>query len=473
MTSNEMQPRRVLVVACAAVFLGFLDTTITNLAVPSVASEFAINAGTATWLATAYVIPFAAVLAPAGALADAVGRARLFLIGVGLFTLCSVAIAVAPTFGLVLAARAVQGVGAALMTPASLALILAQVPAEGRRAAIGLWSAAGALAAAVGPALGGVVVEFLDWRALFCLNLPVGIWVLLAARPLLRDDVASRRWPDLLGGGLLAVAIGAVVYGVTEGPDEGWGSPLIVGSFVLAVLAGTVAVWRSATHPLPALRVDLLRRRSFALPAGLSVAYGMNLFATMLLGVMFLVDVWDYTTLEAGLAMTPAALVTAVVGVGVSRLPVAIPPRWMVAVGGLLLAMVTGVFAAVVTPTPQLSTLWIPVGVGMGVAIGLITVGISTAGTLSAPPQHFAAATGVLMAGRQFGGAMGIAALAAMLSEVSPVSPERPYVAVYWCAAAVALAVATGGLFLRAQPSARAGSASASASTTSTVGNAR
>lgn len=458
MTSNAASAtaRRALAVACSAVFLGFLDTTITNLAVPSVASEFSVGAGSVTWLATAYVIPFAALLAPVGALADAVGRTRLFLIGVAVFTLCSLLIAVAPTFGLVLGARAMQGVGAALMTPASLALILAEVPAQRRRAAIGLWAAAGALAAAVGPALGGVVVEVVDWRALFCLNLPIGAWVLLAARPLRRDDVTSQRWPDLLGAVLLAVAIGTVVYGLTEGPEQGWDSPLILGGFLVAVLAGACAVWRSARHSQPALRLDLVRHRPFAVSTGLSVLYGMNLFATMLLGVMFLVDVWGYTTLEAGLAMTPAALVTAVVGVGVSRLPVAIPPRRMIATGGLVLTAVTGIFAAALSPTPQLWTLWIPVGLAMGVGIGLITVGISTAGTLSAPPQHFAAATGLIIAARQFGGAIGIAVLAAMLAEVAATSPDRPYAAVYWFATGTALAVAAGGLLLRVQPPAPA-----------------
>jgi EmrB/QacA subfamily drug resistance transporter len=458
-----------LVVACAAVFLGFLDTTITNLAVPSVASDFDVSAAAVTWLATAYVIPFAALLASAGALADAVGRTRLLLAGVAVFTVCSLLIAVAPTFGVVLAARAVQGMGAALMTPASLALILAEVPAERRREAIGLWAAAGALAAAIGPAVGGVVVEVVDWRALFCLNLPMGLWVLVAARALRRADVASRRWPDLAGGVLLALAIGSVVYGLTEGADEGWDSRLILGAFIVAVLAGACAVWRSTRHARPALRLDLLGYRQFAVSTALSVIYGMNLFATMLLGVMFLVNVWGYTTLEAGLAMTPAALVTAIVGVGVSRLSAAVPPRRMIVTGGSVLATVTGIFAATLSSTPRLWTLWIPIGLGMGVGIGLITVGISVAGTLSAPPQHFAAATGLIMAARQFGGAVGIAVLAAMLTEVVATSPDRPYAAVYWAAAGAAAAVAAGGLLLRVQPPAPAGPVPAAA----TVGSVR
>ncbi|WP_081622582.1 MFS transporter [Jongsikchunia kroppenstedtii] len=441
-----------LVAACCAVFVGFLDTTITNLAVPSVASEFDVGAGTATWLATSYVIPFAALLAPAGALADAVGRARLFLVGVAVFTLCSLLIAVAPTFGLVLGARAAQGVGAALMTPASLALILGTVAIERRRAAIGLWSASGALAAAVGPALGGLVVEVSDWRVLFCLNVPIGLWALAAARRLRAADSESRRWPDLLGGMLLAVAIGSLVYAVTEGPEKGWDSAQIIAFFGLSGTALAAALWRSRVHRLPALRLDLLRNRSFAVAAGLSAAYGMSLFTTMLLGVMFLVNVWGYSTLAAGFAMTPAALMTAVVGVGVSRLGATIPPRRMIAIGGVVLAAVIALLAALVSSTAQLWALWLPAGIVMGIGVGLITVGISTVGTLAAPPSDFAAATGLLMAARQVGGALGIAILAAMLSEVTATTAERPYAAIYWFAAAVTALVAVGALLLRAAP---------------------
>lgn len=439
--------------ACTAVFLGFLDTTITNLAIPSVASEFAITPATVTWLATAYAIPFAALLAPGGALADAVGRTRLFRRGVALFTLSSFILAIAPTFATVLAARAIQGVGAALMTPASLALILAEVPARRRRAAIGVWSASGALAAAVGPALGGMIVDVADWRAVFCLNLPFGLWALLAARPLRKDDVTSPRWPDPIGSVLLALGVGALVYGLTEGTEQGWTSPLVISGFLLTLSTGVWAVWRAATHPRPALRMDLLRDRSFTLSAGLSMAYGMALFTMMLIGVMLLVGLWGFTTLKAGLAMTPAAAVTALVGIGATRAPSTFQPRWLVGGGGLILAGVATYLAVAISPTPRLWSLWIPVGVLMGVAIGLITVGISTAGTLAAPPQHFAAATGLLMAGRQLGGAVGIAVLAAIISEIDSGSPELPYVAVYGFVATMALAVAVGGFFLCPQSS--------------------
>ncbi|MBB2893704.1 MFS family permease [Flexivirga oryzae] len=310
--------------------------------------------------------------------------------GTVLFTLASLGVALAPDFAVLLAGRAVQGLGPALLLPASLALVLAEVPADRRRPAIALWSAAGALAAAVGPAVGGVVVDRLDWRAVFFLHLPIGAWVLWAARGFLAHDARDHRVPDLAGSVLLALSVGALVYGLTEAPGRGWTSPVVLAAFTGAAIAGCGAGVRSLRHEHPALRTDLLWNTSFATATGISTLYGVALFATMLLGVLFLVDVWDYSALRAGLAMTPAAVVTAATGVGISRLRVPLPPRVMICTGALVEAAATTTLALAITGTAHFVSLWLPVGAVMGVGIGLLTVGIQTGGTLAAPPQHFA-----------------------------------------------------------------------------------
>ncbi|MFF8615365.1 MFS transporter [Streptomyces sp. NPDC015350] len=440
-----------LLLACAGTFLSFLDATVTNLAVPPIADDFDVPLTTVSWVATAYVIPFAALLAPAGPLADAVGRARLFLIGVAVFTVSSLLIAVAPALPVLLGARAVQGLAAALLVPASLGLVLAEIPAERRRAAIGTWSAAGALAAAAGPAVGGVMVEALDWRALFCLNLPVGCWVLIAGRKLPTGGSRTGEGPDLVGGLLLALCVGSAVYGLTRGPDHGWTSAHVSAASGVAVLSGAATVLRALRHPRPALRLDLFRSRPFAVASGASLAYGAALFATMLLGVLFMTDAWNYSALEAGLAMSPAALVTAAVGIGIGRLPVAIAPRTMVAGGSALVAASTTVLALLIDTEPRFWTLWLPTGTVMGIGVGMATVGISSAAALSVVPRHFAAATGMVMAARQIGGGLGIAATAVIVAEV-PGTGTEPYAAVYWFATAVNLAAAVGGLALRVAP---------------------
>ncbi|MCQ4211364.1 DHA2 family efflux MFS transporter permease subunit, partial [Streptomyces longispororuber] len=437
-----------LALACAGTFLSFLDATVTNLAVPPIAADFDVSLTTISWVATAYVIPFAALLAPAGPLADAIGRARLFLVGVAAFTVSSLLIAAAPNLPVLLGARAVQGLAAALMVPASLALVLAEIPAERRRAAIGTWSAAGALAAAAGPGLGGVMVEVIDWRALFCLNLPVGAWVLIAGRRLMAGELRTGRVPDITGGLLLALCVGSAVYGLTQAPDHGWTSPYVLVAFVVTLVAGLATALRALRHPSPALRLDLFRSRSFAVTSGVSFAYGAALFTTMLLGVLFLTGAWNYSALKAGLAMSPAALVTAVVGVGIGRLPVALTPRTMVAAGSALIASSTAFLALLIDTAPGFWTLWLPAGTVMGIGVGMATVGISSAAASSAAPQHFAAATGMVMAARQVGGGLGIAATAVIIAEAAGPGAE-PYAAVYWFAAAINLAAAIGGLALR------------------------
>ncbi len=449
-SSSRLGP--TLALASGGTFLAFLDTTVTNLAIPSVAETFDVGVTDVSWMATAYVIAFAALLAPAGALADALGRARLFLAGVGVFTAASLVIAVAPSFAVLVSARAVQGLGAALMVPASLSLVVAAAPPARMRAAIGLWSASGALAAAVGPALGGITVEAVSWRALFCLNLPIGLWILVAARRLTADDQRQGRAPDLIGSVLLGLAIASLVYGLTEGPEEGWTAGRVVGAFVLAALSTVATVARAAAHPRPALRMDLWRNRPFAATTGVSVAYGLSLFTTMLLGVLLLVDVWQYSALEAGLAVTPAALSTAVVGVGIGRLSLAITPRAMVVVGSLLVGGTTAVLAGSISAEPHFLALWLPTGLVMGVGVGLVTVGISSAAAASVAPQHFSAATGLVMAARQLGGALGIATMAVLLVEVGHDDPVTPYAAVYWLVTAVNVAAAAGAVLLRARP---------------------
>ncbi|GGY51819.1 MFS transporter [Streptomyces omiyaensis] len=450
-SSSARRASLALSLACAGTFLSFLDATVTNLAVPAITDDFDLPLTTASWVATAYVIPFAALLAPAGPLADAVGRARLFLIGVAAFTASSLLIALAPNLPVLLGARAAQGLAAALLVPASLALVLAEIPAERRRAAIGVWSAAGALAAAAGPAVGGVLVEVLDWRALFCLNLPVGVWVLAAGRKLPAGEPRTGRAPDLAGGLLLALAVGAAVYGLTQGPDHGWSSAHVPVAAGVALAAGAGTVARALRHPRPALRLDLFRGRSFAVAGGVSLAYGAALFTTMLLGVLFLTGAWGYSALEAGLAMSPAALVTAVVGVGIGRLPVPLPPRTLVAAGSALVAASTGVLALLIDTEPRFWSLWLPAGAVMGAGVGMATVGISSAAALSVAPGHFAAATGTVMAARQVGGGLGIAATAVIIAEVAGTGAE-PYAAAYGFATAVGATAALGGLALRDTP---------------------
>jgi EmrB/QacA subfamily drug resistance transporter len=442
---SPSRSRPALLLACCAAFLAFLDVTITNLAVPDIAQDFGAGVRPLSWVVTLYAIPFAALLAPAGRLADVLGRRRLFTAGAALFTVASALAAAAPGLGLLLVARAAQGAGAALLMPASLAFVLADIAPERRPAAVGLWSASAALAAAAGPAVGGVLVDALGWRALFCINLPLGLWLVWRSARVPVAHTRRGRLPDPGGTVLLTGAVALLVLGLTEGRSWGWGSAGTLATLAGAVAAARVALVRSAHHPSPALDVSLWRIRPYAAANVASLVFGAGLLASLLLGVLFLVQVWGYSELQAGLAMTPGALAAAAVGVGVGRRRDAVSPRVLVVAGGLVLAASLAALALWLPAEPHFLTAWLPTGLGLGVGVGAVSVGVSSAAALSVAPERFAAATGLNIAARQVGGALGVATLAAVLSGGRGI---QPFLDVYWMTAGTAAAAAVVGLWL-------------------------
>jgi EmrB/QacA subfamily drug resistance transporter len=443
-------PRAVLVLTGSATFLAFLDATVTNLAVPALATDFdGASISDLSWVLTAYAVVLAALLAPGGRWADAIGRRRLFLGGVSLFTLASLACALAPSLGVLVGARAVQAAGAAAMLPASLAIVLADLPPQRRLAAVGIWSAFGAFAAAVGPSLGGVLVDAADWRVLFLINLPIGVAAVVAANRVLPRPAPNRaaRRPDAVGSLLIAAAVGAVAVGLVQGPEWGWSAPETVGSLVAGLLLAPAVVLRSRRHPVPAVEITLWSSRRYAATNVASMFYGAALYSLLLAGILFLTDVWRYSEREAGLAATPAALVATVVAIAAGRRSGANTVRVLVVGGAVLYGAASVGFAAAVTSEPAFLTVWLPLGCVMGAAIGMITTGTSSAAASSVTPDRFAGATGLNLAARQVGGAIGIAAMAAVLHGAVP-GDVGAYQRVYLVGAAFCAASALAGWFL-------------------------
>jgi EmrB/QacA subfamily drug resistance transporter len=445
MTSSSRAP---LLLACGGAFLAFLDVTITNLAVPDLAGDFDVGVTSLSWVVTLYTILFAALLAPAGRLADVVGRRRLFVAGVATFTVASLLAALAPTFGLLLAARAVQGVGAALMMPASLAFVLADTPPERRTAAIGLWSASASVAAAAGPALGGVLVDTFDWRVLFLINVPLGAWLAYRAWRLPAVAEPGGQTPDVLGTALVAGGVGLLVLGVTEGQNWGWGSAATIAALAGGLGLAAAALYRSGRVRVPAIETALWRSRTYASANVVSLLFGVALYASLLLGVLFLTGVWGYSALEAGFAMTPGAAWAAVVGVSIGRSARKPSPAALVFGGALMIAVTSVALALWVPADPHFVTVWLPGGFGLGFGMGAVSVGVSSAAALSVAPEKFAAATGLNIAARQVGGALGVAILAVMIDGYTPADGVEPFALGYWMMAAVCFAAAIVGLRL-------------------------
>src|SRR4051812_26160841 len=246
---------KVLLVTSVAVFMGFLDVTIVNIAFPDIRASFPHSSlAGLSWVLNAYNVVFAALLVPAGRLADIVGRRRMFFIGLLTFLAASAVCGAASSVEMLVAARVVQAAGGAILVPTSLGLLLPEFPLEQRATATALWGATGAVAAATGPSLGGVLVHATDWRLVFFVNIPIGLAALIPAWRLLRevrqDGVAL---PDALGVVLLTLGVGALALGIVKGPDWGWSSTQVIGSLAAGVVLLALLVLRSATHKAPVL----------------------------------------------------------------------------------------------------------------------------------------------------------------------------------------------------------------------------
>ncbi|NUS58044.1 MAG: MFS transporter, partial [Streptomycetaceae bacterium] len=301
-------PARGLVAAvvCSGVVLVNLDLFIVNVAVPAMARTWSgADLADLSWVLNGYAVVFAALLVPAGRLADRSGHRAAFLRGTALFTLASALCAAAPGVAWLVAARLLQAGGAAMLVPASLGLLLTTTPPERRAAVVRAWAAIGGLAAALGPVLGGLLVAP-GWRWVFLVNVPIGIAaVVLGARVLPRSAAAVRTpMPDLVGALLFVAAVAALALGLVKAEDWGWGSVRVLTALAAFAVLGTWFAVRTVRHPRPLVEPAVLRVRDFAVAGAASVLFG-TAFAGMLLGItLWCQDVWGWSALTTGLAFT-------------------------------------------------------------------------------------------------------------------------------------------------------------------------
>lgn len=411
---------RVLAVTGAAVFLSFLDVTIVNIAFPSLRADFTgTSLPTLSWVLNGYGVAFAAALIPAGRLADRVGRRRVFLYGIALFVLSSTLCGVAPSPGMLIAARAVQALGAAAIVPTSLALLLPEFPLAQRATATAIWGATGAVAAATGPALGGVLVDLTDWRLVFFVNLPLGLATWTAARRLLVETADPDRThrPDWTGAAVLAGAVGALTLGIVQGPSWGWTSRSTVGSLTLAAVLLAAFLRRCARHPAPVVDLDLFRVRSFRVANVGTVVFAAGFFALLLCNVLFLTGLWQLGVAVAGVALTPGALTAAAVAPFGGRIADRAGQRAVVIPGALLFAAGTALLATRTTSTAAYGTAFLPAILLTGAGIGLTLSAFGSAAVAELPRERFATGSAVTACFRQIGGVLGIATLLTVLGD--------------------------------------------------------
>ena len=413
---------RILAITSVGVFMASLDLFIVNIAFPDIALDFGgASLADLSWVLNAYAIVFAALLVPAGRVADRIGRKRVFVSGLLVFTLASGASALASTVPMLVAARVVQAAGGAMMMPASLGLVLPAFPAEQRPVAVGVWSAVGGVAAALGPPLGGLLVE-LSWRWIFLVNVPIGLVVAaVALRSLdeVREPERGAR-PDALGAVTFAAAIALLTAAIVEGPDWGWGSARVAGGFAAAAVLVAVFLRRSARHPAPVIELPLLRVRSFAMGNLAALVFFAGFGAMLLSGVLLLTEVWRYSVLHAGLALAPGPLTAAIFAAPGGRLGARFGQRYVAAAGGLAFAVSFAWLIAGVGATPHYASDFLPAFVLGGAGVGLTLGTLPAAVTASLPSERFATGTAVFGMSRQLGSAIGVAVLIAILADPSP-----------------------------------------------------
>jgi EmrB/QacA subfamily drug resistance transporter len=452
-------------VAALGTFLAYLDVTIVNIAFPDIAGDFSdAGLGALSWVVNAYALAFAALLVVLGRFADRIGRRRVYLGGVGAFGLASAACAVASSEGMLIGARAIQGAAAAAMIPAALGLLLAAFPPQRWAVAIAAWGGVGSVAAALGPPLGGLLVEAGSWRWIFLINVPVALATIVVGVRLLRESRATETVPpDAPGAALLAVATGALALALVQGGTWGWSSTATLGSFAVAVAGGALLAVRTRRIAAPVVEPALLRSRwSRAANAG-TLAFGAALFASQLCAVLFVTGVWGYSTLEAGLAAVPGALASAVAAPLGGRWASRSGPRAPAVAGALLFAASLAWVIVAAGEQANFLGVWLPYGIagGAGIGLGLPTLIGATAAGL--PPGRFATGMALATTARQLGAVLGVALLVAVVGTPAPGEALAAFDAGFALCAVAVLLSAAAALALGPRPAPAAAPAAAAA----------
>src|SRR3989440_9501004 len=440
-------------VTSAALFMASLDNLVVTTALPSIRDHLHASLEGLQWTVNAYTLTFAVLLLTGAALGERYGRRRLFTAGHALFTAGSADAALAPGIGILVATRAIQGVGAAIVIPLTLTLLSAAVPPARRGLALGAWGAVGGLAIAIGPLVGGAVVEGASWQWIFWLNVPIGLALLPFAWTRLTESYGRAPRRDLPGVALASLGLLGIVLGVVRGNDHGWTSPTVLAPMVMGALlvAGFVA-WELRA-PEPMLPMQLFRSRAFTMTNVASLLMFFGMFGSIFLLAQFLQVVQGYSPLQAGLRTLPWTAMPVLVAPIAGLLSDRIGGRPLLATGLALQAIGLGWLAAVTSPTVAYATL-VPAFVVSGIGMSLFFAPVANVVLGSVRRDQEGIASGANNAIRELGGVFGIAVLGAVFSARGGYTSGTAFVsglvpAVWVGGAAVAVAAAAALLLPR------------------------
>jgi EmrB/QacA subfamily drug resistance transporter len=415
---------KILILAALGSFTSFLDAPVVSVAFPAIGETFAHTpATTLVWVLDGYFVAFAVFPVFAGRIADRYGASRTFIGGIAAFTAASVLAGGATSVGVLVAARFAQGIAAAFIYPSGQAVMLREFPPKERKMALGVLAAVAGLAISISPTIGGVLVDRLGWRWIFYINLAVGAATLLYAARLLGTAAPAKEkrtaFPDALGALFQGVAVGCVVLLILK--YETWG----IGDWrtLFAVAAGALAllllIQRSRTHASPVLDLALFKERTFVVANVGSLVFAITFYGMVIAWVLFMTSVWHYSLLTTGLTFVPGALVGAVVGGPAGRMAEERGPRNVASAGALAAAFGLALIVATTGHPAAYLTAVLPGQLLYCAGATAAITALLGAALTSAPPSRYALASGINLTFRQVGGALGVAAVAAIAANAS------------------------------------------------------
>jgi len=398
-----------------ALFMVSLDNLVVSTAIPVIRVDLHASLESLSWTVNAYTLTFAVLLLTGAALGDRFGRRLMFAVGVGTFTAASVAAALAPNVEVLNIARAVQGLGGAIVMPLTLTILSAAVPPARRGLALGAWGAIGGLAIAFGPVVGGAVVEGFSWQTIFWLNVPVGILLVPLALTRLTETHGPAGKLDLPGVGLVSTGMFGIVWGLIRGNEQGWTSPEILTAFGLGfALVAAFVVWELRA-PAPMLPMTFFRNRAFSLANLASLLMFFGMFGSIFLLTQFFQTVQGYSPLSSGLRILPWTLAPMFIAPFAGAMSDRVSPKQILSVGLTLQAVALGWIAFVSTPTTPYSALIVPF-VLAGVGMALFFTPMANLVLSSVRREQEGQASGANNAIRELGGVFGVAVLASVFS---------------------------------------------------------
>jgi EmrB/QacA subfamily drug resistance transporter len=399
---------------CSALFMLMLDNTVVNVALPSIQRDLGTSIGELEWTVNGYTLSLAVLLVTGGRLGDIFGRRLMFNTGVVIFALSSATAGLAASPGMLVASRVVQGVGAALMMPATLSIVTHAFPAEERGKALGTWAGVSALALSIGPLVGGLLVEHVSWRAIFFINLPVAALAVAAALFVVREsrDRMIGRVIDYPGVATLTVALTAIILALIEGNSWGWGS-----AGVMALLAGgalmlVAFVCIELRVRAPMLEFEFFRARNFLGANAVAFIVTFAMFGTFFFMAIYMQDVLGYSPLEAGVRFLPTTVLVVIVAPLAGRLTDRVGALWPIASGLAVLTVALYLFSRINAQT-TFSDLLLPF-IPLGIGVGMVMSPMSTAAMNAVSTEKAGIASGIVTMSRMVGGSVGVAATGAI-----------------------------------------------------------